>query len=784
MKYFLALLVIVIAPQLHAQIPTQTVRGIVLDNQSKSLIFGAIVVLVDSNSKNGSASNEQGAFKLNAVTIGRHKIRVSFLGYTPRIIPVDVTSGKEVVLTIELEENVIQGAEVVIEAYKDKTKANNDMSTNSTRSFTIEETSKYAGSRNDPARMVANYAGVSGSNDSRNDIIIRGNSPSGVLWRLNGMDIPNPNHFGSLGSTGGPVGILNNNVLDNSDFMTGAFAAEYGNATAGVFDLKMRSGNNEQHEFMGQIGFNGLEAGAEGPISKKTKASYLVNYRYSTLKVFQALGIDFGTGSSSPQYQDVSFKLDFPTKKIGKFNVFGLGGKSFVALLDSKRDTTKKNFYEFGKSDIYFGSDMGFVGASHFYAVNSKAYNKLNIGLSGAQTTIQSYDVNKQLQVGRINYGNRSLVYKFSLNDLFVYKLNARNTIKSGFFIDQINFLLKDSTYDDSIYRRLRNSIGNTYLVQMFSQWQHKFSDQLTLNTGLHYQQLLLNQSKSLEPRIGLKWQFKPKQSLSLAAGMHSQMQSIYAYFSETRLPNNTYINTNTNLDFTRSNHLVLAYDINITDNMRIKTEAYYQQLNGVPVEIRKSGFSMANEGADFNNPSIDSLVNKGSGNNLGFEFTLEKFLSKGYYYLLTTSLFDSKYKGSDGIERNTGFNGNYIINALAGKEIIIGNRMRLNLGVKSTFAGGKRYTPINLNKSIAAGEEVRNTLQPYSEQLNPYFRTDIKIGFKIEGKHITQEFSIDIQNITNQKNVFTRSYSPSKQAIATEYQLGLFIIPQFRITF
>jgi hypothetical protein len=784
MRLSISVILLFIFKMTFAQIPTQTVRGIILDNQSKSPIIGAVISLVEEDGKYGTTSDEKGNFKIVLVPIGRHQLKVSFLGYSPRLIPIDVTAGKEVVLNIEMEENVIQGKEVVVEAYKDKTKANNDMSTNSTRSFTIEETSKYAGSRNDPARMVSNYAGVSGANDSRNDIIIRGNSPSGVLWRLNGMDIPSPNHFGSLGSTGGPIGILNNNVLDNSDFITGAFAAEYGNATAGVFDLKMRSGNNEKREWMAQIGFNGFEAGAEGPFSKKGKASYLANYRYSTLGVFQALGIDFATGGSTPQYQDLSFKMDFPTAKAGKFTVFGLGGISYVALLDSKRDTTKKNFYQFGKRDVYFKSDMGFAGASHFFSFNAKTYNRLNIGISGFQTGIESYEVNNQLEVGRINYGNRSLVSKISLTDLLVYKHNARNTLKSGFFLDQIHFSLKDSTLNDSVYRRLRNSTGNTYLIQAFSQWQHKFSDQLTLNSGLHFQQLLLNNSVALEPRVGIKWQLVPKQTLSLAVGMHSQMQTIFNYFNETKLSNNTYITTNKNLDFTRSNQVVLGYDFNFSDHMRLKSEIYYQSLYNIPVEIRKSSFSNANEGADFNNPSTDSLVSEGTGRNYGLELTIEKFLSAGYYYLLTASIFDSKYKASDGKEYNTAFNGNYITNALAGKEWNIGSKSRLNLGIRLTYAGGKRYTPIDLEKSRFIGSEIRENDKAFSLQYKPYFRTDVKIAYKIESKKVTTEFSVDIQNVSNHKNVFTRSYNPPTQSINTEYQLGLFIIPQFRITF
>jgi hypothetical protein len=148
--------------------------------------------------------------------------------------------------------------------------------------------------------MASNFAGVSGANDARNDIIIRGNSPSGLLWQLEGLNIPNPNHFGSLSSTGGPVSMLNNNVLDKSDFMTSAFPAQYGNALSGVFDLSLRNGNNEKYEFLGQVGFNGFELGAEGPFSKNSKSSFLINYRYSTLALFQQIGINFGTGSATP----------------------------------------------------------------------------------------------------------------------------------------------------------------------------------------------------------------------------------------------------------------------------------------------------------------------------------------------------------------------------------------------------------------------------------------------------------------------------------------------------
>jgi hypothetical protein len=330
---FLSLLYAALA---FSQTYTQTIRGKVIDADSKSPLFGANVVLLNSDTLNGSVTDVDGKFRLDKVKVGRQAIKVTSLGYEDAFLSnIILTSAKEVVLTIELREKVYTANVIEIVSETDKTKANNDLVTLSSRNFQAEETGRYAGSRGDPSKMVANYAGVSSGNDARNDIIVRGNSPLGVLWRLEGVDIPNPNHFSAQGATGGPISMLNNNVLGNSDFLTGAFPAEYGNKTAAVFDLKLRNGNNEKREFTGQIGINGVELGAEGPISKKQGSSYLVNYRYSTLELFNKLGIRFGV-SASPEYQDVSYKVNIPTQKAGIFQVWGIGGTSKLSLLDSE----------------------------------------------------------------------------------------------------------------------------------------------------------------------------------------------------------------------------------------------------------------------------------------------------------------------------------------------------------------------------------------------------------------------------------------------------------------
>jgi hypothetical protein len=770
----------------EAQI-TQSIRGKIIDKQSKFPVEGASIVILTTTPIKGTMTNSRGEFNLTEIPIGRHNVKISLFGYEDQVLSnVLLTSGKEVFLTIELEEQIIEMEEVTIEAGKDKGKTNNDMSVVSNRSFSMEETNRYAGSRNDPARMAMNFAGVTGTNDARNDIIIRGNSPLGVLWRLEGIDIPSPNHFGTFGTTGGPVSMLNNNVLSNSDFMTGAWPAPYGNALAGVFDLQMRKGNNQKREYMAQFGFNGLEIGAEGPISKKNGSSYLANYRYSTLEIFKALGIGFGT-SALPQYQDLNFKINIPTEKAGTFTVFGLGGLSHVEVRGNDTDST--DLYSEPGDNTFFKSNSGVIGISNTMFLNNTTFSRIGLAVSGTIMYITNDSIPKNSQGHYIgtpipDYRNEFSQVKYSLNYTLNKKFNAKNNLTSGAILDYYDFYLIDSLLQNGSFITLRNFTGNSALAQAYSNWQHRFNEKITLNSGLHLQYFAYNKTAALEPRLGIKYQFKKNQSVSLGYGLHSQIQAFQAYFREDKIPTGEYIKTNKDLGFTRSHQAVLAYDNSLGRDLRLKVETYFQYVFNAAVERKPSSFSMLNSGADFIVFTSDSMVNKGTGKNYGIEFTFEKFYSKNYYFLITTSLYNSTYKGSDGVERSTAFNGNYTFNALAGKEIKIKQKNAFTIDFKTTWAGGRRYTPIDLEKSKSTKVETRIDSLAYSEQLPDYLRVDVKIGYRINGKKISQEFALDVQNIFNRKNAFIQKYNTDKEQIIIVPQVGLFPIFQYRITF
>lgn len=773
---------------LPAQAITQTVRGVVVDKQTQAPIPGALVQVVSSSPLLGASTNERGEFKIAAVPIGRWQLQFRVISYQEKYLGIILNAGKESVLNVELEESVVQGEEVVVLAEQDKTQTNNKMSTVSSRVFSADDAARYAGSRNDPARMAANFAGVSGSNDSRNDIIIRGNSPIGVLWRLNGLDIPNPNHFGNSGSTGGPISILNNNTLGNSDFMTGAFPADYGNATSGVFDLRMRQGNNEKHEFIAQMGFNGFELGAEGPLSKNKNASYMLNYRYSTLSVFKALNIEFGTGDAVPQYQDISFKTDLSTKKAGKFSLWGIGGLSYVALLESDKKPGE-TLYGFSSLDTYFRSNVGASGVSHTLLFKNNAYLKTNIGVSGQYNHIVADRIDTAFKTPKNlkpEYRQTTRNLRYSLNTTYNKKFNSRNFLSVGAYSELYHSTFVDSNdteFGKNTFVVLRSYSGTTALLRGFVQWQHKFSDRLLINAGLSNQFFLLNQSNAIEPRLGLKYSLNRRQALSLGGGLHSQLQPVYIYFASDTLNGRRY-ETNRHLDFTRAVHAVAAYDNNFTANLRVKAELYYQYIFNAPVKAYPGSFSALNLGADFTSPNVSHLVSSGTGYNYGAELTLEKFYSKGYYFLMTGSFFESKYTGSDGVLRNTAFNGNYVLNGLAGKELKLGQKHIISIDCKGTYAGGRRYTPIDLDQSIARRQEVRDDSQAFSKQYPNYVRLDVKAGYRYNSKRVTHEFAIDIQNVTSNYNVFQQAYDPSTQSIRTDYQLRFFVVPQYRILF
>lgn len=767
---------------------TQTVRGTVKDAVTGYPLPGAHVIVSGLQPLVATTTDANGQFTLPKVPIGRQSITITFMGYAPGFVNnLLLTTGKESFIEVKLEEMSQNIGEIAVKAAIRKERPLNDMALVSARAFTVEETERYAGSLGDPARMVANYAGVMTQNDSRNDIIIRGNSPSGVLWRMEGVEIPNPNHFGVLGTTGGPVSMVNNNLLANSDFITGAFPAEFGNVMSGVFDLNLRSGNANLPEFIGQIGFNGFEAGAEGPLFKTgsgQKASYLANFRYSTLEVMNKIGFSVGTGTAVPQYKDLTFIADIPGTKAGRFKLFGLFGKSFIDLGRDLSDTIE-NQYNFRGTATDFGSGLSVTGLSHTYFFNEST--RIKSTLSWQKTTsdaILDSVVNKTFKPF---YRGNQAESKFAVSTQVRYKASPKTNYLFGLIADHYSMNYLDSAMSRKFgkFITLTDIEGQLVVARIYGQWQHRFTPNLNATAGLNLLYLNLNSQFAPEPRVALLWQPNTKHTFTAGFGVHSQMHPREVYFYQTYNPETGgYSLTNKNLKMGKSLHYIAGYQFVPANHLRIKGEIYYQSLLKIPVIESHSEFSMINSGDQFGIPKVDSLLNLGKGRNYGTELTVEKFLHNGWYILYTASLFDSKYTGYDGIWRNTAFNGNYVFNLLGGYEVKLGKNSRLTVDLKTVWAGGKRYIPVDFEASEKKREEVRDWQNSYKNRYNDYFRTDIRVGYLTNKKKYNQQFAIDLQNISGFKSIFMESYDAKRNETYKVYQQGFMPMFLYRIQF
>ncbi len=764
------------------QPPKENIRGVVLDKASQSPLPGANVTLPGTEPLLGAATDPDGRFLIPDVPAGRYTIQASYLGY--KTLTLDnqmVTAGKELVLKIALEETGVQGQEVEIVAKQRKDQPVNPMALISARSFTIDETSRYAGSYGDPARMAANYAGVVSGRDNRNDIVIRGNAPYSLKYHIDGIEILNPNHFGATGTSGGPITILNTNLLANSDFLTGAFPAEYGNAISGIFDIHLRDGNLSRREYWAELGFNGLEFGLEGPFKLGGESSYLAAYRYSFTSLLEAMGVNL---KESADYQDLSFKLHMPTKNAGTFSLVGMGGLSSIGLLESNKNPDEWLFPTHGE-DLRTRSSLATLGLNHLYFINpnTRVISELSFVTSAIETTIDTFD----LAVQPFRWGaENSQENKLTASVQLLKKLDSRNSLEIGANYEQYFVHYADSQYIHHEYHHYTDASQDMGLLQVYGSVEHHFLPRVTSTFGLHYQYLSLNGSWSLEPRLAFKWDLNDVNALSFGVGMHSQMVPTMLYFTQAEMPGGSYMQTNRDLDFMRSVHLILGYDLVATEHMRFKAEAYYQHLYRAPVKESIPEYSALNEGIDYYILRYDSLISHGSGLNYGLDLTLERFLHNNYYFLVTASLFRSYYWGYDDVRRSTTFDNRYVLNAVGGYELPLGkykNRF-LILGLRATWTGGRPYLPYDPEKTVAEGEVVYDWKNAYSDRFDDYIRGSLRIGFRRNVPRANFMLYFDLQYRSNYTYVDLYRIDVVTGDIVQGYQMGFYPMATWRVQF
>ena len=719
----------------------QTVRGQVCDVASGEPMIG-VTITVENGITLATVSDVDGNFVINNVPVGRHSVRATYIGYEPVLLKEQlVSSGKELVLTLRMRESISELGEVVIKPRVNKQQPLNEMAQVGARMFSVEEATRYAGGMADPARTASMFAGVA-TGGATNGISIHGNSPQMLQWRVEGVEVPNPNHFAEITEAGGGVFTsLNGTVLANSDFLTGAMPAEFGNALSGAFDMKMRVGNNTKYEHAVQVGTLGVDFASEGPLGKNTKASYLVNYRYSFLEIAKKLHA-INMENETLDYQDLSFKLNMPTKKAGTFAVW------FTGLIDNYENKVPEvSEWEtlWDMNDSWSRQRNCAVGLNHSYRFRSGGSLHSSVAFTGSyrKLGVNDYDTKMNMMP---EMAGRNSQWNVIISTQHQHKFSSRYTMQNGFEHQHLDF----HTWMDNIHEtggplyRVYDSEGNTGLTRLYTNHKVALSSRLSTVAGVNVMWFNLNNQWLVEPRISLQYKTSPSSTLSVAYAMNSRKETTDTYFvlMDGKYPNE-------DLGLTRSHHISASFAQRLGENAMLKIEPYWQWLFDVPVELG-STYSILNHRKFFQDRA---LVNEGAGRNYGVDLTLERYLKDGLYGMITATLFKSEYRDAQGQWHHSRHDRRYITNIVGGKEWMIGKARKNVFGINGrlTMMGGDRYTPIpegitfekvmkRPDKSIPEDEGM----DPFTKQKGMNIGYAFSVKYTINKRHTSHHFILE----------------------------------------
>ena len=782
--FWMAALVVVMSMAVKAQAQTktpttQTVRGQVSDVASGEPMTG-VTIQVENGITMTTVSDVDGNFVIENVPVGRHSVRATYIGYEPLELKEQLlTSGKELVLNLKMTESLSELSEVVVKPRVNKQMPLNEMAQVGARMFSVEEATRYAGGMADPARTASMFAGVA-TGGATNGISIHGNSPQMLQWRVEGVEVNNPNHFAEITEAGGGIFTsLNGTVLANSDFMTGAMPAEFGNALSGAFDMKMRTGNNTKHEHAIQVGTLGVDFASEGPLGKNTKASYLVNYRYSFLEIAKKLHA-INMEHETLDYQDLSFKFNFPTAKAGTFSVW------FTGLIDNYRnDVIDPSEWEtlWDSNDSWSRQRSWAGGLTHTLRYSSGGTLTSRVAYTGAYTKLGMNDYDEQLTKMPGGLG-RNMSWNVIISAEQKHKFSSRYTMQNGFEHRHMDF----TTWFDFVQEiggplyRVYESEGNTGLTRLYTNHKLALSGRLSMVAGLNTMWFNLNNQFLMEPRVSLQYKTTPSSTVSLAYALNSRKETTDTYFVLLK-DNPTYVNQD--LGLTRSHHVSASFAQRLGDNAMLKIEPYWQWLFDVPVEMGTT-YSIINHNLFYQDRA---LVNEGAGRNYGIDLTLERYLKDGLYGMLTATLFKSEYRDAQGEWHNSRHDRRYITNILGGKEWMIGKARKNVFGMNGrlTLMGGDRYTPM---AEGATFEEVsilpdktipEDGSRPFSKQMKMNVGYAFSVKYTINKRHTAHHFILEYLQM---RSFHGKTYDVRTHDIVDQYTSLTFPNIAYRVEF
>lgn len=756
---------------LIAQQPISVIRGQVRDAVTLKALPDANIRLLPVDKV--VSSNQDGIFRIDSLPVGRYQLQVSFIGYgTTELEELLLESGKEFVLDVRLHEKPSTLKEIEVVAADQ----NPQIQTipGAVRTITIEQVNRYAATYFDPARLVTTYPGVLNTQDGTNNISIRGNAPGTMQWWLEGVEIVNPNHLTNAGTftdrptqSGGGVNILSAQMLAATRFWTGGTPAGYGNALSGIMDMSLRKGNDENYEFTAQAGLIGLDAAAEGPISKKNHSSFLINYRYSTIGLLSAIGLKISDEDIT--FQDLAANVYLPAGKAGVFTLFGIYGKSsnvFKGSIDTVEWESEK-----GGRNINYYNDMFAAGFTHELSFGDKWNWRTSGAFSGLETKRDQYSVfTPEIQQTYDYLKNQ----KWSLNSRLIYKINHNNQLQLGVLLNR-EYINSQNLQPGAGYYPID---GTAWMIQPNFQGKFQIGTKFSLQAGLHF--ILPQDNKvRIEPRLSMQFRTSDLSKLYLVAGTYTQ-QFLNTRFIVTQNGTHPFLKD----PLPQSNQATLGFEKRFNNLIRVYVEAFYQQHQHATISPSQGSFYLFNLEENLINVPLE---NTGASNHYGAEIGLEKWITGNYYFIVNGSWYNALYKGSDNIERHTRFDGNVLANLTGGKEwhwLKTKKSVILGFNARASYAGGLRDTPIDISASEAAGYTIFDVSKQNEIRLADYFRIDFRIYWKRSHARYNSTLALDLQNASNQQNESGAYYDTYLKKVVKRYQLGLIPLLSYRVDF
>ena len=764
-------------------VQAETLRGTVKDAITGEPLIGATVKIVELQNV-AAVTDMDGNYKITISQGGRFTIETNYIGYEPSVMKEILVSGaKEVVLEISLRENNTELAEVVVKPRVNKEATVNPAVLTGGVMLSMEEASRFAGGYNDPARLVMAFAGVSGESDG-SGLSVHGNAPERMQYRIEGVEVFTPNHFNDCWNAGyGLVSALNSNVIGNSDFFTSTFNANYNNALSGVFDVKMRPGNNSKHENILQIGTVSEELTLEGPISRKNNSSYIVNYRYGFTSLMDNLNL-LDTDGTHVGFQDFSVKLNFPTKRAGTFSLFGLGAfdttwdermkiEDTHSAYDATDNDAKVTQLLAGVSHkIHFGNkwtwrttaayNMQHLKSDIFYYGLQRSNNVLVQPLAYEEPEQKYIFSNQKMNEDRLVFNTE---FSKQITSNWLTQFGGEYSHRFFNLVYQSHDQLYDTVNPMQVWTNMKDDTG---LASAFWQNLLTLSDKFSVSLGVAANYFLLSKDFSVEPRASMKWQPYEGGSISLGYGLHSMVEKLDAYFYRDAAGQLI----NKELGLTKAHHLQFSFSHKFNDNLNLRLNAFYQYGFDTPVGTNGSTYCVTNRLFAYTD---EPLVSKGNTRNYGGDITLEHYMSHGFFGQTNFSLYKSEYRGEDKVWRNQLYDRGFMFKILGGKEWMIGKNV-LNVSAKYSIQGGLRYTPIDvaqMRSNVAAGIIDENPIykdnEAFSQRFDPTGVVDLTVSYKFNKRKVSHTIAFEGLNIFGAKAPLCQRFDLGTMDVRTD---------------